>query len=214
VFSSQILGTNLLPRDQNKPGAVLVAEYFHQLDSWLDAYFDGLKSLRNWQFFYVHLVRILVNEANEGRADEGKIDVNQILVPRVTDIFQACRLMYQAIGRLRTAVPDGQHRMAALVEFLSGWKITVEARNIPPRAFLKGDHCGIAPDCQNSFVDASKEMETMEKFEGILKTLAGKVVVRVMLPQSIENLEVRSEQYSAIRERSQAKRKPRVLVDV
>lgn len=199
----------MAPSDEKKPEAVLVAEYFYNLDSWLDTYFGGLKDPGDWELLFVHLVRIVVELANDDQTDAEQIDQDQIIMPKLRNIFQACRLMYQAIGGLRTAVPDGQHRVAAMIELLSGWKITVEPRNIPPKVFAEGDHSGLAKGNR----DIMKKKNTTKDFNEILNTLAGKVTIRILRPETAD-LEKKGEEYSLVREQSQSKHKPRGFVDV
>jgi hypothetical protein len=207
LFFSQVFGfpTSHSQREIEKSThpAVLVASYLENLDCWLDAYFDGLKTVDSWQRFYVHLVRKLVFLTSGGLKKEDCIDANLIVMPRVRDIFHVCRLLYQAIGKLRIAVPDGQHRMAAMIELLSGWQITVESRKIPPKAFVR----------EEQYLQEEDAEITLSKFERTLKTLCGKVMVRVLTPET-NALESESEVYSHIREISQSKHKPRVLADV
>lgn len=200
------------PCDASKPEALLVAEYFDRLNSWLGAYFGGLQSTENWEWFYVHLVRIVVGIANAGNsAEDSEIDMNQVIMPKVNDPFQACRLMYQAIGRLRNAVSDGQHRMAAIVQILSGWTIKIESSKIPPKAFVRGGEQSALVAVMSD--NPTDDMEARNYFTTILNKLAGRVMVRILRPGTSE-LDFKGEEYSFVREVSQSKHKARVTVDV
>jgi hypothetical protein len=200
-----------LSEKKNDPSTV--AEYFADLDFWLDTNFNGLKKIRDWEKLYVQLVHTLVISANKKYPKATiQIDPKYVVMPTKKYIFQACRLMYQAIGKLRTAIPDGQHRVASIIKLFTGWEIRVQPRKIPPFLFVKGYHHGITET-----EPGSKEMDTNEdslaaKFDEVLKTLE-KVNVRVLRPCTGE-LEVQSQAYSDIRMKSQAKHQARILPDV
>ena len=159
MFDLKILGIKDRPSDENKEKADIVAEYFCEMNCWLDTYFGGLTSCDDWEKFYVHLVRLVAKRANVHKKEEDKIDVDKVIMPEVRDLFQACRLMYQSLGTLRNAIPDWQHRMAAMVELLTGWKIGVEPRRIPVRGFVRG------------IIMASykKEMEKVSEKESLMR---------------------------------------------
>jgi hypothetical protein len=195
--------------EKHKHRLVLAAEYFHKLDCWLDAHFEGLKTLGDWGKFYVHLVRILVMMANADANKKQKFVIveDDIVMPKEAHLFKACRLLFQAVVKHRIAVPDGQHRMAAMVELLSGWKITLDPKRMPPKGFEPGDHCGIVGNYEIG-------PPLRRAFSKILEALCGKVVVRVILPPQVFYFEPISIEYSRVREESQSKHKPRVLVDV
>jgi hypothetical protein len=142
-----------------------------------------------------------VKIANEGKtAEEDEIDVNRVIMPRVTDLRQACRLMYHAISSLRIAICDGQHRMAAMLELLTGWTIKIESSKIPPKAFVR-------------VVDDEKERKARDEFEPVMLQLGEKVTVRIFFPET-DDLEAEGQKYSLIREVSQSHHKRRGLVDV
>ena len=211
----QILGIKDRPSDENKEKADVVGEYFCEMHRWLDDYFGGLRSCDDWEKFYVHLAGEVVKNANAGKKKVDKIDLKQVIMPPVRDLFQACRLMYQSLGMLRNAIPDGQHRMAAMLELLTGWKVGVEPRRIPVMGFVRGDHHGM--------VQGDGEDDLKVKFDAILKTIvgmgsknnqAGTVTVRILRPGDNQNMEEIGEKYSKIREESQSLHEPRNLIDV
>jgi len=211
----QILGIKDRPSDENKEKADVVGEYFCEMHHWLDDYFGGLRSCDDWEKFYVHLAGLVVKNANVRKKKVDKIDVKQVIIPPVRDLFQACRLMYQSLGMLRNAIPDGQHRMAAMLELLTGWKVGVEPRRIPVMRFVRGDHHGM--------VQGDGEDDLKVKFDAILKTIvgmgskneqAGTVTVRILRPGDNQNMEEIGEKYSKIREESQSLHEPRNLIDV
>lgn len=212
------MGKDVTTRREKKHEAILVAEYFHQLDSWLDTYFGGLRHIDDWESLFIHLAHIVANMANsDGRDDGEKVDVKFLVMPKPWNIFQATRLMYQAIGRLRTGVPDGQHRMAAMIELLCGWKITVDPSMIPAKTFAPGDHSGLANELGTTVMGGQEvpnfHMTRVRDALGkILHCLKRKVTVRVIRPHTAE-LESQGEEYSQIREQSQSQHKPRGLVD-
>jgi hypothetical protein len=110
----------------------------------LDTHYNGLKKHSDWEELYVQLVNTLVTLANDKHPKTPQIDPRYVVMPTKKCIFQACRLMYQAIGKLWTAFADGQHHMASIIKLLTGWEIEIQLRKNPPRAFVKGYHAGIA----------------------------------------------------------------------
>jgi hypothetical protein len=202
--SLQILGIELSQADMtSKSLTVLTAEYYLKVDKWLEAYFDDLQTPESWEKLYVHLVRILGDMANEDQGlrntDKDAIAVGNIHVPNVNDILQVCRLLFQAMGSLRNAIVDGQHRMCAMVEMFCDMTIAILPRSIPPRQFDRG----------GSLHEIDRNGG---QYRNILQAMASsKVTVRVLVP---DNLKKDSIKYSNVRENSQAKKKPRVLADV
>jgi hypothetical protein len=214
VRASQIM--NVDPKsvvNEEKEVAVIAAEYFADLDFWFDKYFDGLKKVTDWEKFYVQLVHTLVVLANKKHPNELQIDPSYVVMPTKKYIFQACRLMYQAIGKLRTSFADGQHRMASIIKLFTGWEIEIQPRKNPPRAFVKGYHAGIAETEPESKVMDTDEDNLAAKFDEVLITMDCKVNARVFRPSTGE-LEIQSQAYSNIRMRSQAKHQGRILPDV
>jgi hypothetical protein len=212
VSSSQIMGIKVKHR-KNKPEAAIVAEYFADLDYWLDKNYDGLQKHSDWEKFYVQLVHTLVALTNEKYPNELQIDPSYVVMPTKKYIFQACRLMYQAIGKLRTAFADGQHRMASIIKLFTGWESKVQPRKSPPRAFVKGYHAGIAETEPESKVMDTNEDSLAAKFDKVLETMDCKVIVRVFTPLTGE-LEAQSQAYSNIRMESQANHQARILPNV
>jgi hypothetical protein len=203
-FMQQLLRHDMEKEDESKKEAEIVGEYFFRLNLWLDAYFEGLRTIDKWELFYVHLVGIVVKIANAQSTDQGdQIDANNVVMPRVNDIFQACRLMYQAIGSLRIALSDGQHRMAAILNLLSRWTIKIESRKFPPKAFVRE-------------LDSTDEVTARLYFKTLLENLAdnlaGRVMVRILAPNT-HFLEEDGVGYSLERERSQSHHKKRGLLD-
>jgi hypothetical protein len=200
----------LTERDQNQDILPVFAEYFNTLNTWLDKNFNGLKTMFNWEQLYAHLVREVVKVANKTEGRVEKIDVDNIAFPSVTDTIHVCRLLFQALVNVRIGVADGQHRICAMLNLLSGWSITVHTKQVPPKTFEHGDHFGLVnyEPRPKRFIDAENQINQ------ILSTMSTKVMVRTVLAETNESLEKWSVGYSQVREESQAKHKPRVLVDV
>jgi hypothetical protein len=191
--------------DQHKRIAVLVGEYFERLNLWLDSNFEGLKTTENWEDFYIHLVRMVVKLANaEKTAEEEVIDVNTVIMPRVNDLFQACRLMYQAIGPLRISVIDGQHRIAVMIKYLTHWTIDVDPTKRPPVSFVRG----------TDYNDQDRNTEDgINKLDQYLRNCGLTTTLRIVQTKVLSNLEVEGQAYSLVREISQSRHKKRSLVD-
>jgi hypothetical protein len=146
--------------------------------------------------------------ANEQRTDEEKIDVQKIMMPsQGHDLFKACRLIYQAIGSLRIAISDGQHRMAAMVELLSGWKINIDSRNLPPFTFRK-----LNEGIEGYILLNAEEIIKVNKL--LKRMTTGRATVQIIQCQSVDQLEEVSQEYSKKRAKSQALHKKRNLADV
>jgi hypothetical protein len=200
----QMFGRKKKKDDDSKKEAVLLGEYFERLNLWLETYFEGLKISEDWEDLYIHLVRMVVKLANaEKTAEEDVIDVNMVIMPRVNDIFQACRLMYQAIAPIRISVIDGQHRIAVMLQYLTHWIIDVDPSKRPPLAFVRGTD--YADYCRN-------ERDLREILEQYLKKCGLHSTVRIVQTNS-NNLEVEGQAYSLVREISQSLHKKRSLVD-
>jgi hypothetical protein len=76
----------------------LTAEYLHSLYHWLGTTFEGLKTAKSWEMFYVRLVQVVEAMANaENNNPNEKVEANAILVPPLPDLLQVCKLMYHAI---------------------------------------------------------------------------------------------------------------------
>ena len=148
---------------------------------------------------------MVVKLANaEKTAEEDVIDVNMVIMPRVNDIFQACRLMYQAIAPIRISVIDGQHRIAVMLEYLTHWIIDVDPSKQPPLAFVRGT--GYAAHYGRS------ERDRRDILDQYLKNCGLQSTVRIVQTNS-NNLEVEGQAYSLVREISQSLHKKRSLVD-
>jgi hypothetical protein len=195
----------------------LTAEYFHRLQYWLEKNYDNLRTVESWEKLFIHLACILAEMANDQNDKEYNIEVNKIMVPTVQDLFQMCRLMYQAIGTLRTGICDGQHRMGAVLNLLCGWKIkqvTPVDVKMPPMMFVARDEESNF-DKNEYIFDQDSENKLREKYQQILNSLSGKVVVRVMVPDGNDNdFQKKSVSYSFGRDDSQRSHKPRVLVNL
>jgi hypothetical protein len=198
----QLLRHKMEKEDESKMEAEIVGEYFSRLNLWLDAYFEGLRTIDKWELFYVHLVCIVVKIASaRSTHQDDPIDVNNVVMPRVNDLFQACRLMFQAIGSLRIAISDGQHRMAVIMNLLSGLTIKFVSSDNPPQAFVKVE-------------DHTDDVKARVDFTKLLTKLAsGRVTVRI-LQTNTSQLEVDGIAYSLVREVSQSHHQARGLRDM
>jgi hypothetical protein len=106
---------------------------------------------------------------------------------------------------------DGQHRICAMMNLLSGWSVTVNTKTVPPKTFQHGDHFGIVDYNKKA---GERDEEVAEKINLILPIMYTKVSVRTVLCDDTATFESFSVKYSQVRLDSQAKHKPRVLVDV
>ena len=203
---------DLSDSDKSRGALVLLAEYYHSMDCWLETNFEGLQSIDSWKKFYVHLTRELVDYANEQKGRKIEIQKENIVMPENLELFKACRLMWQAQVRLRNGIPDGQHRVAAMMDLLEGWTLTVDPTTIPPRTFVpricsRGER--IVPD-QNKFQYPNGTSELNK----LLQTMRGTAIACVMHVERTMLLEKESIKYSILREVSQSQHKPRVFMDM
>lgn len=131
------------------------------------------------------------------------IDWKKIVFPNLPDLFQVCRLLFQANVDVRIGIIDGQHRICAMMQLLTGWSIEIQANSIPPKVFKH----------QPLF---KQSMETeREEFDQLLATMSLTLVsVRILVAGSTRDMEDYAVAYSKAREDSQSKKKPRVLMDV
>lgn len=188
-------------------GAVTAA-YLDKFDEWLEVnHCNSLKKRSDWERFYVILAEMTVQKGNKTKGEEEKIDINSVAIPRPTELFQWCRLLYQGLVPLRIGVIDGQHRMCAIINLLTGWSVHLVEKQIPPKEFrLDSD----------KFVFAKRDEEAEKNY---LKTVlnamtVAKPTVRVIVAQPAFGIEYEARQYSRDRDRSQSLKKQRNLVDV
>jgi hypothetical protein len=194
----------------------VAAEWYQYFDTWIKTYFGGLQVVDNWRLFYFHLVERLAKMLHDGIAAEyhdeeenEHILIDSVYVPRCASIVNVCRLLYQAISGIRNAVPDGQHRIAGMIQLFTGYKVTnVDSRYNPPRSF----------ELDDSFTKAVEDEEEETVFENDLNVLMERSVervgVRILVPSETRTFETAAEHYSMVRAESQALTRPRVLSDV
>jgi len=199
------------PEVKEQATVTILADYYHFLDLWVDTYFDGLKSVDGWEKFYVHLVRILVPLRNEQEKTRLKIKVNNIVMPEVTELFKSCRLLWQATVEMRNGIPDGQHRVAAMIDLLEGWTITLDATATPLKKFVPRERSG-SLSVATGLVSCNYP-NTRDELDRVLEILHGKAMTRVVFIDRNQKLEENSITYSRMREVSQSQHKPRVFMD-
>jgi hypothetical protein len=178
------------------------ANYYNDLTTWLNFHFDGLNSVDSLERFYIHLVDLVSDNANQHYKKGGKnieVDWKQVVMPGPTEIFKVCRLLWQALVPIRNGVPDGQHRIAAMMKLLENWSITIHPTTTPPKTFVE---------------DEKNYPNLNEKLDDILFTLQGKAMTRVIFPDRIGQMEEESQKYSLMREVSQSRHKPRMFKDM
>ena len=190
----QLFGIELSPDDKNSDPLFLFAEYTKVLDEWIDTNFFSLKTIENWKQFYGYLVYEVCKEAG--------IDSNFIAVPDCIDTIQMCRLLFQSLVNIRMAFADGQHRVCAMMKLLAGFSIEVQTMTVPPKIF--------------NYRDPYKngDLGPEESLNKILPIMTTRGNLRIISSQTTTELESLSVKYSQVREQSQAKHKPRVLIDV
>jgi hypothetical protein len=190
----QLFGIELSPDDKNSGALFLFAEYTKVLDEWIDRNFSSLRTIENWKQFYGYLVYAVCTEAG--------IDSNFIAVPDCTDTIQMCRLLFQSLVNIRMAFADGQHRVCAMMKLLAGFSIKVQTMSVPPKTF--------------NYYDPYKKgaLGPEESLNKILPTMTTRGNLRIISSQTTTELESWCVKYSQVREQSQAKHKPRVLIDV
>jgi hypothetical protein len=214
-LSPQLFGTSLSKEDLNADVHMLFAEYLNTLRLWIDTHFNGLQTMENWKKFYIYLAQEVCGTANMKavgeRRNDKKIDSDYIAFPKNTDIIHVCRLLFQTLVNLRVGMADGQHRICAMMNLLSGWSVTVNTKTVPPKTFQHGDHFGIVDYNKTA---GERDEEVAEKINLILPIMYTKVSVRTVLCDDTATFESFSVKYSQVRLDSQAKHKPRVLVDV
>lgn len=209
---SKMLGICLAEKDDDSDVQFLFAQYFKALDAWIDKNFEGLTTMENWLHFYRFLAKEVCHRFNIAARQEGRtdtIDIFKIVFPSYTDTIKVCRLLFQSIVNLRVGLADGQHRICAIMNLLSGWSISVQTKTIPPKTFEQGDHFGIL-----NYTKKKCDEAFSERLDQLLPAMNTKANVRIVVPETTTELESWCVKYSHIRERSQAKHKPRVLVDV
>jgi hypothetical protein len=215
VFGVEVDLDNWIGRPLNE----ITAEYYQFFDDWLTTYFGGLKSVTEWEKLFIHLaqkvaelkpINYSANEGGKSPEQVGQIDLDMVLVPSTPYIFNVCRLLLQALGGIRNAVPDGQHRIAAMVRLLFGFDIIFNGRTVPPRSFkYDKTHGGYLED--RYLPDMESERSRMSS---VLAKISEKATVRIYVPTKINDFETETEGYSRVRTESQSKTKARVLCDV
>ena len=203
------------PNEQRKNMAHLLAQYFDKLESWLAGF--NLMTPGGWESLYATLADKLIVPTMPDKLgaiaspDSGRqpsIAIDQVFMPSTAgDIFKLCRILFQALVPLQIAVPDGQHRIAAMMELLAGWTITIKPLGIPPKGFEPSDHHGLVSK-------GKEDTDIEEDFKQLLKVMSGKVTARVMVPTALDSFEQQCIEYSRFRDESQFQHKPRVLVDM
>jgi hypothetical protein len=134
------------------------------------------------------------------------------------DIFNVCRLLFQALGGLRNAVPDGQHRLAGMVRVLFGFEIVTESREQPPRSFrYEETHFGIFTGSSEEGLEevdnGPSQNDSTTLMSAVLSKLSNTAVVRIVVPTVTSRFEIESERFSRVRTESLSHVKPRVLSD-
>lgn len=208
---------------EQRPLCEITAEYYHYFDEWLNQFFDGLKSVQSWRLLFCHLAKQVTMKLRSSNSQGDNNLANKwrdILIPPATCIVGNCRLLYQALGGLRNAVPDGQHRIAGMIRVFTGYQISpVDSRKNPPRSFEfdKTFHGWTRVPTKDLATDTEKlnvEKAIDKKMTALMARVVEQVTVRILVPYLSKHLEKESESYSKVRADSQAKTKPRVLRDV
>jgi hypothetical protein len=200
----QLFGTSLSKEDLNADIHMLFAEYLNALKLWIDTHFEGLQTMENWKLFYIYLAQEVCGMANMKAVEEKKKN-------KKIDIIHVCRLLFQTLVNLCVGMADGQHHICAMMNLLSGWSIMVNMTTVPPKTFKHGDHFGMVDYHKNP---EHQDEEAAKNINKILPTMCTKVNVRTVFSDNTATFESFSVKYSQVREQSQAKHKPRVLVDV
>jgi hypothetical protein len=204
ICSFQMTNTKMTKRDTEKPFTTVMATYFSVYSRFLDTSFNGLETTHDWEKFYVYLVKKSIR-MTKMVTDKRNTDIDwkKIVFPNVPDLFQVCRLLFQANVDVRIGIIDGQHRICAMMQLLTGWSIEIQANSIPPKVFKRQPH-----------LKQSMETERNE-FDQLLSTMTSTLVsVRTLVAESTREMEDYAVAYSKAREDSQSKKKPRVLMDV
>jgi hypothetical protein len=192
--------------DLDKSDEELVSRYYFELDAWLHDKFNGLKTVDDWKDLYVKLVHRVATLANKNRSAEDLIDPKLVILPLTTDLFQASRLLFQALGTVRNAIPDGQHRIAAMVNVLTGYMVSIDTNEDPPKMFLRKKFL------EHRALMQTENGETATIFCEMLRDCAIKIQIKILAPTTY-HLEAVSQTYSTMREHSQSSHKPRILAD-
>jgi len=163
-----------------------------------------LESLNRFYMFLVETLSIMANAHYRKLKKQTEVDWTKVVMPASTDVFKVCRLMWQAIVGIRNGIPDGQHRIAAMMKVLENWSITVDPTKTPPRTFVE----------DKKSLTEKKWEQLDEEVDSILQTLQGRATTRVIFPTMLANMEQESMQYSLMREMSQSLHKPRMFKDM
>jgi hypothetical protein len=219
--------------EMDHPG-YYVSKLFLQLAKFLDLTFNGLNTLKDWQNFYAYLVRRLVDHFNTLQdSEEQKINADEIRMPAIyedtketadvneedttkktadvnedttetADVISLTRLLYQAMVPIRLGVADGQHRILATLLVLQGHHVFNSLSKSPPFYFEflrhRGSGYGIQK-CGNAL-----QGKCSVRFLYHLSLTSSAVYER-----DFENL---AEDYSRIRDTSQASKRRRTISDM
>jgi hypothetical protein len=193
---------------------LLTAEFYEFVREWLDKFFGGLKRKQDWYKFYGFLVlkvdkRLIKSKSTidiyGGKVDRiPQVNVENIMVPKDEDICNVCRLFFQAICKFRNAIPDGQHRMTALVHLLSGYGIKIDSQIIPDAFFVHDEtHAGLFSEGGPS-----------DPLSLLLRKTNMTCTARIIVPNLFKTFEQVCQSYSLQRTDSHGKTRQRLIQDV
>jgi hypothetical protein len=232
---SQVPQVNLGAKNEMDQPGYYGSNLFLQLAKFIDVTFNGLNTLKDWQNFYAYLVRRLVDHFNSLQdSEEQKINADEIRMPAIyeditkktadgneedttketaninedtketADVISLTRLLYQALVPIRLGVADGQHRILATLLVLQGHHVFNSLSKSPPFYFEflrhRGSGYGIQK-CGNAL-----QGKCSVRFVYHLSVTSPAVYER-----EFENL---AEEYSRIRDTSQASKRRRSISDM
>lgn len=203
-----------MPKDRVRETSLtaLTAEWFQFLENWLDKFFESLHSYGEWTRFYCFLA-IKMKEQMKLLSRFGELEVDKILVPPAGSICNVCRLLFQAICPIRIAVPDGQHRLVALLHLLTGHAIAKDSNKTPPRFFIHDPRHGGLFGSEVDF-PFRNELDKRKRLTDLLSSVCSPATIRVLVPTETGDFEKGCERFSMGRIESQNHTKPRYLRDV
>lgn len=186
--------------------------FLEEVNSFFTTGFDKLVKYESWVELYIYLASRVVDDDNEILfGDEVLTEIHEkLIIPAPCDIVGVCRVLFQSIVTAKVCIPDGQHRVLAMLCALSGFTMKEDSDVVPMR-FFERQQLG------NLFSTDVGEATTA--FGWRTSKLSSGVMIQICLPsdQKVFNkryFERISQEVSLTRETSSGTKKEYSLVDV
>lgn len=189
--------------------------FLDEVNSFLTGCFGELKKYTDWKELYIYLASRVAKANSSVQLDEEKpvtqID-GDVAVPQPGDIVGVCRVLFQSLVSPRVCIPDGQHRMLALLCTLLGFAVKEDSDKEPMRFFERS-----ATSDNMLFSDDIEERT--KAFETYTSIAYAQSMVSVCVPGSRfefnkKNFENLSQELSALREESSNSKLDYNIMDV